>query len=103
MTMMERPIEYWTALVGMCLYVFTKKDADANLIIRSVKTSASALIAFSMTDDVSSRLHVTASAAAVIVMAFGLIGLDIATSLIADRRFIRDIIRQYTGGSKSDD
>lgn len=97
---MLKPIEYWAALVGMVIYVATRDAEQEPLSRRLLKTAASALLTIGLSPDVSARLGVSEIVAAVGVMAFGMLALDVATALIRDRDFIKDLIQRRWGGPK---
>ena len=93
-----KPIEYWAVLAGMVIYVATR-DAEAEALTRRLlKTAASALLTIGLSPEVAARLGVSEVLAAVGLMAFGMLGLDVATALIRDRDFIRELIKSRIGG-----
>lgn len=93
-----KPVEYWAVLAGMVIYVATR-DAEAEALTRRLlKTAASALLTIGLSPEVAARLGVSEVLAAVGLMAFGMLGLDVATALIRDRDFIRELIRSRFGG-----
>lgn len=100
--MFQKPIEYWAVLIGMVLYAATQNAQRDPLWTRAVKVIASAFLTFGLTPSIAPYLHNSETAAAVGVMAFGMLALDVATSLVGDRAFIKDLIRQRLGGGKSD-
>lgn len=95
-----KPLEYWAVLAGMVIYVATR-DAEAEALSRRLlKTAASALLTIGLSPEVAARLGVSEIMAAVGLMAFGMLGLDVATALIKDREFIRDLIKSRIGGGQ---
>lgn len=95
--MFEKPITYWFAIVGVSLWLMGRDAETEGLSRRVVKTIASALMAIGLTKDISEWLGFSETIAAVMIMAFGLMILDLATALIADRTFIKDIIKNRIG------
>lgn len=101
--MMQKPLEYWAVLVGMVLWA-AARDAEREAIWRRlVKTSASGFLAFGLTPTVAPYLRGSETAAAVAIMAFGLAALDLMTALLADRAFIKDLIRARLGARDGGD
>lgn len=96
--MQQKPLEYWAVLIGMVLYVAARHAESEALWIRIVKTGASALLAVGGSADVAPYLNGSEKAAVVVIMAFGLLVLDIGTALIQDRPFIKDLIMKKLGG-----
>ncbi len=100
---MQKPIEYWAALIGMMLWV-AAKDAEREALWRRIlKIAASGLLTIGLTPTVAPFLRDSETAAAVALMAFGLSALDLMTALLADRAFIKDLIRAKVGAGKAAD
>ena len=93
-----KPVEYWAVLAGMVIYVATRDAESEALTRRLLKTAASALLTIGLSPEVAARLGVSEVLSAVGLMAFGMLGLDVATALIKDREFIRELIRSRLGG-----
>lgn len=100
---MQKPIEYWAALIGMMLWVAAKDAEREALWRRLVKIAASALLTIGLTPTVAPFLRNSETAAAVALMAFGLSALDLMTALMADRAFIKDLIRAKVGAGRPAD
>jgi len=96
--LLNKPPEYWFVLLGMILYVATRDAERQPILKRTGKTLASAALALGLSQDLAARFGATETIATVAIMAFGMIVLDVATALIADRAFIKDLIRQRLGG-----
>lgn len=96
--MFEKPIEYWLVLIGMAIWVITRDAEREPIIRRSSKTLASGLLAVGVSPGLSEYLDGSEIWATVLVMALGLFILDTATALVADRDFIKDLIRRKIGG-----
>jgi len=94
--------EFWAVLVGMAVYVATRDAETESLSKRASKTAASALLAFGLAPELAPYVRGNEIAAAVLVMAFGLIALDLITALVLDREFIKELIRKRLGGGGGD-
>jgi len=101
--MLQKPLEYWAVLIGMVLYAASRDAEREALIKRVVKTLASAFLAVGLTPSLAPYLRGSETAATVAVMAFGLLALDVATAIIGDRAFIKDLIRARLGGGRDSD
>ncbi len=96
--MLQKPLEYWAVLIGMVLYA-ASRDAETEAIWRRVvKTIASAFLAVGLSPSLAPYLRDSETAATVAIMAFGMLALDVATALIGDRQFIKDLIKARFGG-----
>lgn len=96
--MTNKPLEYWAVLIGMVLYAASRDAEREALVKRVVKTLASAFLAVGLSPTLAPWLRGSETAATVAVMAFGLLALDVATAIIGDRAFIKDLIRARFGG-----
>lgn len=96
--MISKPPEYWFVLAGMVIYVATRDAERQPILIRSGKTLASALLAVGLSADLAAVLGTSDAIATVIIMAVGLIVLDVGVALVKDRAFIKELIRARLGG-----
>ena len=98
-----KPFEYWAALFGTILYVAARDAEREPLLRRCAKVGASALLAYGLTPTVSPYLWGSDVLAAIAVMAFGQMLLDIAGALLLDKKLneaVKQRLRdQITGGS----
>lgn len=92
--------EFWAVLVGMAFYVATRDAEREPLIRRLGKTAASAFLAYGLADGVSPYVGGSPTFAAVAVMGFGLILLDVGTAVLMDRELIKELVRRKFGGGK---
>ena len=92
--MLQKPFEYWAVLAGMVLYAATRDAERESLWRRLVKVVASAFLTVGLTPNGAPYLQGSETMAAVCVMAFGLLALDVASGLVGDRALIRDILRK---------
>lgn len=100
--MLNKPLEYWAVLIGMVLYAASRDAEKEALWRRVVKTIASAFLAIGLSPSLAPYLRGSETAATVAIMAFGMLALDVATALIGDRQFVKDLIRSRLGGGPSD-
>lgn len=98
--MLEKPITYWLALIGVGLWVMGRDAETEGLTRRVVKTAASGLLAVGLGKEASEWVGLSESIVSVIIMAFGLMVLDLITALIADRSFIKEVIAKRIGGGR---
>lgn len=96
--MLNKPLEYWAVLIGMVLYAASRDAEKEALWRRVVKTVASAFLAVGLSPALSEYLRGSETAATVAIMAFGMLSLDVATALIGDRQFVKDLISKRLGG-----
>ena len=96
--MLNKPLEYWAVLIGMVLYAASRDAEKEPLIKRVVKVAASAFLAVGLSPSLAPYLRGSETAAAVAIMAFGLLILDVGTAIIGDRKFIQDLIKSRVGG-----
>lgn len=102
--MPQKPLEYWAVLIGMVLYDAARDAPREPLLARAVKVFASAFLTFGLSPTIAPYLRGSETAAAVAVMAFGLLALDVLTALVGDRAFIKDLIKaRFGGGGKGDE
>ena len=91
---------YWATMAGVAIWVGIR-DAEREPVLRRVaKTGASGLLAYGAGPEVAPYLGGSEIAAAVALMAFGLLALDVASGIIGDRDFIRDMLRKRLGGGR---
>jgi hypothetical protein len=100
--MFQKPLEYWFVLVGMALWVATRDAEREPLLKRASKTAISAALAVGISPSLAVYLNGSEVWATIAVMAFGLLVLDTASALLADRDFIKDLIRRKLGGGKDE-
>lgn len=96
--MLNKPLEYWAVLIGMVLYAASRDAEKEALWRRMVKTVASAFLAVGLSPALAGYMRDSETMATVAIMAFGMMALDVATALIGDRQFIKDLIKTRFGG-----
>jgi uncharacterized membrane protein len=98
--MIEKSVEYWLVVIGMCLYAATRDAEKAPLAKRIGKIVASGLLAIGLSPVVAPWLGNSEEIAVMAVMGFGILVLDIAVALLMDRQFIKDLIKTRIGGNR---
>lgn len=100
--MFQKPLEYWAVLIGMVLYAASRDAESQPLAKRLVKVGASAFLALGLSPSLAPWVSGSESIATVLIMAVGLVALDVLVALVADREFIKDLIRRRLGGGGGD-
>ena len=95
---MERPPEFWVGLVAAALYVFRKSESK-HLWMRMAEAGISGGLGFSLAPAAAQWAGGSEAIAAVLLTALGYLGLDVLTSIVADRAVIREIILRRLGGN----
>jgi hypothetical protein len=91
-------MEYWFVVAGMVIYVSTR-DAERQPIMKRIgKILASGLLALGMSAELAVLLGTSETIAAVAIIAFGMIVLDVATELFANPAFVKELARNLLGG-----
>ena len=93
----DKPVSFWTILAAMSVWVFMSTPAES-LAKRIGKTFVSGALGYGLSMDVANHLSISEGQAAVGIMAFGLIVLDI----VSDRKLLTDIIRRRVGVKPDD-
>ena len=92
--------EFWAVMVGMAFYVAARDAEKEAPLKRIAKTAASAFLAYGLADGVAPYVGSSPTFAAVLIMGFGLIILDVGTALLLDRELIKELVRKKFGGGK---
>ncbi len=90
---MYKSWEYWAAIAGIALYSALHAADAAPLKNRISKTVASGFLTIGLSPSLAEWTFGNEVFAAVLIMAFGLFVLDVATGLLADREFIKEVIK----------
>jgi hypothetical protein len=96
--MLGKEIEFWAVVAGMAFYVAARDAEKEAPLKRIAKTAASAFLAYGLADGVAPYLNNSPTFAAVLIMGFGLIILDVGTALLMDRDLIKELVRRKFGG-----
>ena len=99
----DKPMSFWTLMVGMAVWVFMSTSHTETLFKRVGKTFVSGALAFGLSTDVANYLSIGEGPAAVAIMAFGLIFLDTATTVFSDRKFLTELIKGRMGVKTDED
>lgn len=91
--------EYWVALISGILFVMTK-NANKPLLARIFEAGVSGGVGFSQAEYVASITGRSEVLAAFLLSAFGYFVLDVTASLVMDREYVKDLIKQKLGGDK---
>lgn len=94
---MDRPPEFWAGLVAAALYVFRKSESKS-LWARVSEAGISGGLGFSLAPSAAQWAGGSEAIAAVLLTALGYLGLDVLTSIVADRAVIREVIVRRLGG-----
>lgn len=98
----SKTLEFWAVIAGMSVYIATR-DAETESISKRVsKVVASAFLTIGLSPVMSGYFNIGETASAVVIMAFGLIVLDLLTALVNDREFMKEMIKNKFGGKSND-
>lgn len=101
--MLNKPLEYWAVLIGMVLYAATRDAEREPILKRAAKIGSSAALALGLSPAIAPYLRDSETFATVVIMAFGMLALDVGTALVSDRDFIRGLIQKRLGGNGGGD
>lgn len=94
---MNKPLEYWIALVVGVLIVI-ERHREKSLLSRVGIASISGGFGYSLAPEAAAWSGRSETLAVMILTAFGYAVIDLTFALIADRKLLRDIIRRRLGG-----
>lgn len=98
----EKPIELWMTIIGLAIYV-GMRDAETESISRRIgKTLASGFLALGVSPSIAEWAGFSEIIASVMVMTCGLLALDVLTGIVADREFMKQIVKRRLGGGQQD-
>lgn len=98
---MEKPVEYWVALATGALIVYERQRCKP-MVSRVLIAAISAGIGYALAPDVAEFTGRSEIIAIMLLTAFGYLIVDVATALIADREFLKDLIRARLGSGKNE-
>lgn len=96
-SMLDRPPEFWVGVGAAALYVFRKSETK-HFGLRITEAGVSGGLGFSLAPSAAQWAGGSETIAAVLITALGYLGLDVLTSIVADRAVIREIIMRRLGG-----
>jgi hypothetical protein len=90
--MFERTTEFWVAAIAAAIYVFLNAK-DKAIHYRIFMVASSAGFGFSLAGDVAAWLGIGETFAGVVIIVFGYLLIDLVTSLVSDRAFVKEILK----------
>ncbi|WP_294932337.1 hypothetical protein [uncultured Paracoccus sp.] len=96
-----RSPEVWIALFAGTLYVYRKSPHPSRLT-RGAEAGISGMIGYSVGPDAAAWAGVNEAFAVITLSSLGYLLLDVATSIVADRAVLRDILIRRLGGGKNE-
>lgn len=97
--MWNKTTEYWIALVTLAIYVVARNAEAEPIRRRVIKTMVSAGLTLALSPTIAVYVHADETWAAVIIMSVGFMALDVFTSTVGSRAYLRSIIRSKLGGT----
>ncbi|MCB5199013.1 hypothetical protein LGQ03_07155 [Loktanella sp. TSTF-M6] len=95
---MNKPIEFWCIVAGMLIYVATRSAENDPIMMRFAKALTAGLLAVGGSHEVAPYVRGSEVIAAVLIMAFAQLALDVGTAIFSDREFIKALIQKRFGG-----
>lgn len=95
-----RSPEVWIALMAGALYVY-RKSPHPSRTSRVIEAGISGMIGYSIGPDAAVWAGVNDALAVILLSSLGYLGLDVLTSIVADRATLREIIIRRLGGGKN--
>lgn len=96
-----RSPEVWAAIGAGTLYVY-RKSAHPSRVSRAIEAGISGMLAYSIGPDVAAWAGVNEAISVVLVSSLGYLTLDVLTSLVADRKIVKEIVIKFLGGKAGD-
>ncbi|MGA0615962.1 hypothetical protein [Paracoccus sp. KR1-242] len=95
-----RSPEVWIALFAGVLYVY-RKSPHQSRVSRVIEAGISGMIGYSIGPDAAAWAGANEAFAVILLSSLGYLGLDVLTSVVADRAVLREIIIRRLGGGKN--
>ncbi len=95
-----RSPEVWIALIAGTLYVYRKSQHPSRLS-RVIEAGISGMMAYPFGPDAAAWAGISEALAVILLSSCGYLLLDVATSIVADRAVLRDILVKRLGGGKN--
>lgn len=92
-----RSPEVWAGIAAGCIYVYSKSPL-AHVSSRLAEASVSALLAYSAGPWCAAWAGVSEPVAVILLSSVGYLALDVARSIVADRKILAEIITRRLGG-----
>ncbi|KQI66972.1 hypothetical protein AN189_18125 [Loktanella sp. 3ANDIMAR09] len=96
--MLNKPVEFWLIVAGMLIYVATRAAENDPIMMRAAKAATAGLLGVGGSHEVAPFVRGSEVIAAVLIMAFAQLVLDVATAIMSDREFIKSLVRKRLGG-----
>ena len=96
---MSKPFEYWIALIAAMLFV-VMQHKEKPWYSRTAIAAVSGGVGFSQAPELASYLGRSELLTVMILTAFGYLLLDAIGALIADRDWLKTVIKTRLGGGK---
>lgn len=93
-----RSPETWAAVVAGVLYVYRKSSGSR--FVRVLEAGMSGLIGYAVGPDSATWAGVNEALATLLMTSMGYLGLDVVSSIVADRSTIRELVLRLMGGKK---
>ena len=100
--MFEKSLEFWAVIIGMVFYIASRRAEDEPIRLHVVKAIAAGFLAVGLATEVAPYVRDSEAIAAVIIMAFGQLILDVGTALVSDRDLVKEIVKRRFGGGKDE-
>lgn len=94
--MLDKSLDFWIALAASTLFVYEKSN-DRPLLSRLALVAISAGLGYSLAPDVAGWTGRSETLAAVVLTTLGYLVLDFMSALVADREFIKEVIKARFG------
>ncbi|WP_420415843.1 hypothetical protein [Marinovum algicola] len=95
---MDKPLEYWITVLGMLVYTGLHSAAGQHVMIRLARVVIAFCLGLGLSASLAPHVWGNEVLAALLLMAFGQIALEVVTGLISDREFIKEILRERLKG-----
>lgn len=95
---MDKPLEYWITVIGMLVYTGLNSAAGQHVGIRLARVLIAFCLGLGLSESVAPHVWGNEVLAALLLMAFGQIALEVATGLLSDRDLIKEVLRERLKG-----
>ncbi|NNW55498.1 MULTISPECIES: hypothetical protein [unclassified Roseobacter] len=98
---LDKPWEFWVALIAAAAYVY-ERGHEKKITSRILLVISSTGLGASLSEDLAEWSGHSEILAVVVITTTGYLVLDVITSLIRDREFVKELIRKRLGGSNNE-
>lgn len=92
-----RSPEVWIALMAGILYVY-RKSPHPSRVSRMIEAGISGMLGYSIGPDAAKWAGIHEAFSVLLVASLGYLALDVLSSIVSDRKVLRDIIIKRLGG-----